>query len=234
MKTRILLLCGAAAPLFYLGALALGSLSTPGYDPLHQAVSELIAVGAPWKPAMDGLFAVCALMILFSSLGLQQLVEGTENRLAGLAARFGSWTLAGISLVGLAVLVFPMDLPGHPRSLVGLVHTACSCLMSAVSLPAVILFACWLYSKPGYRHLARYSAATAALLFAAGSAAAVVYFSNQAFLGLLERLTFFVFFQWLAILSLGLSRDLRPERAAGKSNRIFILPAGRENSAGTL
>lgn len=216
-----------AAPLFYLGGLALGTFNTPGYNPLQQAVSELIADGARWKPIIDIVFSVCGLMVLLSSLGLQRLMEGSKNHIPDLAGRLGSWTLAGISLLGLVILAFPMDSPGSLHSPAGLVHTICSCLMCAVSLPAVIFVTYWLYSKPGFGGLARYSAVTAVILFAAGSAAALVYFSNRAFLGLLERLTFIAFFQWLTVLSFHLSQSLRVGVEAGEQE-IYSISVRRE------
>ncbi len=204
MKPKFFFACGTAAPLIYLGALLLGGAAYPGYKPLFQAVSELIAAGAPTKPALDVLFFFCGVMIALFGFGIQLMASRTARRDARLAARLGWLTLTGISLLSLLLLAFPMDPPGSASSFSeytsgGLIHVALASLMSAASLPAVLLVGFWLSRQPEYRQLARYSFITGALLFIIGGITAVVYFSGHFLLGVFERLTFMLFFQWLLV-----------------------------------
>jgi hypothetical protein len=240
MKPRFFLACGTAAPLIFLGALLFGSAFYPGYSPLFQAVSELIAAGAPTKIALDLIFSLCSLLIALFSFGIYLNVNRAHGREARLAARLGSITLAAISLLGILILIFPMDPAGSNAalsdySLRGKIHVALASLMSAGSLPAVLLIGFWLSRQPSFTGLARYSFITAGFLFAAGIITAAIYFGNQLWLGAFERLTFAIFLQWLLGTAWTLSRaELGPDHALRRSipGSVFPLANGGKRSPG--
>jgi hypothetical membrane protein len=199
MNPKLFLACGTLAPLFYLGTVLFGSHNYPGYSPLLQSVSELIAKGAPGKTVLDVVFSVCGMLTALFSFGIQLLANRALSPLARQAARLGAFTLAGISLLGFSTLLFPMDPPSGSHSLFGIIHIVSACLMSAGSLPAIFLIACWLYDQPNFSGLARYSFFTSGLLLVVGSITALIYFSDFYLLGVFERLTFMIFFQWLLV-----------------------------------
>ncbi len=202
MKQRSLIACGITAPLLYLGGLVIGRAAYPGYHPLYQSVSELIAAGAPTRPVLAGLFFACAVMLIFFGLGIYRSARQTIAALERMAAGLGALILVTISLLGILLLVFPMDPPESAAaladySLTGKLHVALACIMSAASLPAVLLVGWWMNGHENYRGMARYSFFSGALLFIAGSTTAVIYFSGFFLLGAFQRLTFALFFQWV-------------------------------------
>lgn len=201
MKPKYFLVCGALAPLVYLGAVVLGGVNYPGYKPLFQAVSDLIAAGAPNKAVLDVVFLFCSLLIALFSFGIFKLVNRTSSIEARIAAKLGSISLAGMSLLGLMILFFPIDPHGAPASLNGSIHVILASVMSAGSLPTVLLIGFWLSKQPAHNGLALYSFITAALLFLVGGITAVIFFSDNPLLGTFERLTFALFLQWLLILA---------------------------------
>ena len=58
MSRKYLLVCGVVAPLVYIGTVILGGLLRPGYSHVAQAISELMAAGAPNKLLLDTLFTL--------------------------------------------------------------------------------------------------------------------------------------------------------------------------------
>jgi hypothetical protein len=58
------MLSGILAPVVYVTTVILGGILRPGYSPLSEAVSELIATGAPNKLFLDPLFALYNLLTL--------------------------------------------------------------------------------------------------------------------------------------------------------------------------
>lgn len=221
MNAKLFLACGTVAPLIYLGTVLFGSHNYPGYSPWLQSVSELIANGAPGKPVLDVVFSVCGMLTALFSFGIQLLVNRAISPLARQAARLGAFTLAGISLLGFSTLLFPMDPPSASRSLYGIIHIVSACLMSAGSLPAVFLIAWWLHDQPEFSGLARYSFFTSGLLLIVGSITALIYFSDFYLLGIFERLTFMIFFQWLLVAARKLASS---ETETVQANLTYIQP----------
>jgi hypothetical protein len=201
MKPKYFLACGTLAPPVYLGAVVLGGAYYPGYKPLFQAVSELIAAGAPNKIVLDVVFFFCSLLIALFSFGIFMLVNRTSSPEARTAAKLGSLSLAGMSFLGLLILAFPIDPHGSPATLSGSIHVVLASVMSAGSLPTVLLIGFWLSKQPSQKGLALYSFITAASLFVVGGITAVIFFSDNPLLGAFERMTFALFLQWLLILA---------------------------------
>lgn len=201
MKPKYFLACGTLAPLIYLGAVVFGGAYYPGYRPLFQAISELIASGAPNKAVLDVVFFFCTILIALFSFGIFLLVKRTSSHEARTAAKLGSLSLAGMSFLGLLILFFPIDPHGSLPSLNGNIHVVLASVMSAVSLPTVLLIGFWLSKQSTYNGLALYSFITASFLFVVGGITAVIFFSDNPLLGAFERLTFALFLQWLLILA---------------------------------
>ncbi|MHC1782182.1 MAG: DUF998 domain-containing protein [Anaerolineaceae bacterium] len=221
MNAKLFLACGTLAPLIYLGTVLFGAHNYPGYSPLLQSVSELIAKGAPGKTVLDVVFSICGMLTALFSFGIQLLANRTFRPLARQAARHGAFILAGISLLGFSTLLFPMDPPSSSHSLYGIIHIVSACLMSAGSLPAIFLIACWLYDQPDFLKLARYSFVTSGLLLVVGSITALIYFSDFYLLGIFERLTFLIFFQWLLVAAWKLTRS---ETVTIRENSTYLQP----------
>jgi hypothetical protein len=221
MNAKLFLACGTLAPLIYLGAVLFGDHNYPGYNPWLQSVSELIAEGAPGKTVLDIVFSICGMLTALFSFGIQLLANRARSPLARQAARLGAFTLAGISLLGFSTLLFPMDPPYGSHSLYGIIHIVSACLMSAGSLPAVFLVACWLYDQPEFSKLARYSFFSSGLLLIVGSITALIYFSDFYLLGIFERLTFMIFFQWLLVAALKLSSS---EAESARNHPAYLQP----------
>lgn len=81
MKNKVLMLCGILAPVVYVLTVILGGVLRPGYSHVSQAISDLMATGAPNKSLLDPLFALYNLLAIAFALGLFQHVRNDhQNR----------------------------------------------------------------------------------------------------------------------------------------------------------
>ena len=109
MNRNILLGCGVAAPLIYLGLAAGGALLFPGYDHSTQVISELGGPDAPHPMVFNlGLMAAGALTVL-GAAGLFLRLRG-EAWLGALLATLAIATFGASILIG---GVFPLPDPRH-------------------------------------------------------------------------------------------------------------------------
>ena len=186
--TRALGACGLlAAALFGLADVA-GSVATPGYSMRTQAISELVARGAPAKALVDPLLLAYHALAIPFALGLRGAFGGA-----------GPAFLAGAGAAGVALtLFFPCDPGCAPfTSFRGTAH-----IFIAVPMGFAILGGIWALGgrmrSQGRTGLARYSrcAALAGILLAAATVALA---ETQA-VGLLERLLTWSYLQWYAAL----------------------------------
>lgn len=80
---RFLLWCGVLAALLYMATDVIGGLAYPGYSFSSQAVSELMAVGAPSERIVDPLFLVNGLLGVAFAIGVLLEKKGRALRIAG-------------------------------------------------------------------------------------------------------------------------------------------------------
>tara|TARA_R110002020_G_scaffold14227_2_gene50468 strand:+ start:988 stop:1569 length:582 start_codon:yes stop_codon:yes gene_type:complete len=178
-------LAGLAAPLIYLAAVMAGSWATPGYDQLAMPISALMAGGA--GPAwLYGLLLAYNLTLL--GFGLSLPIARTRL------------SLVASAVVGIGMLIFPMDAIGAPMRATGMVHLMLAGVASLTSLVAI---------AGGMRHFSRrrerrrawISALALGFVLVTGVLTAAGTAAGWPIAGLLERLTiggFLVWIGWLA------------------------------------
>ena len=107
MTERILLLCGILAPLVYVTAVVLGGLLRPDYSHKSQAISELIASGAPNKLLLDPLFALYNLLTAAFGIGLFMAVGDKPPTEARISGSLGALALVVEAVVGFVTVFSP-------------------------------------------------------------------------------------------------------------------------------
>jgi CubicO group peptidase (beta-lactamase class C family) len=110
MKTivqRVLLACGIVSSLLYVVIDVLGGLRYEGYRFSSQAISELMAVGAPSEGLVDPLFLTYGVLAVAFGVGVLREGSGRNRALR----------ITGVLLIGYAVLGFtgPTLFEMHPR-----------------------------------------------------------------------------------------------------------------------
>jgi Protein of unknown function (DUF998) len=207
MLRKILLACGVLSSLLYVGTDLLAAARYPDYhDFFSQAISELTAVGAPTKGAVEPLLILYDVLIIAFGVGV--LTSGSRG---GPARRVGG-LLATIGLVGL------VGMPGAAMRMRGtgslatdaphLILTAVIvvCVLLAVGLGAVLL---------GHRFRI-YSYATLATLLGFGAwtgveGAKLAAGEPTPWLGVVERIHIGAYLLWVAVLAVALLRRRAPE-----------------------
>jgi hypothetical protein len=189
----------AAAVMAPVGFLTAGAF-WPGYNHAAQTVSELVARAAPHRLPVSAFFVVYNLLLLGYGLALRDLAREWE-RTRGLPSRLGLLSgsgVAGLAILGLALLWLPMDPIGGGRTPVGLAHTVVAGLMAALAAAAAWLGGLWLRRASGLEDYSRFSLAAAAVMALFG-ALTFLAFRFDAWAGLMERLIIGMYEAWMFV-----------------------------------
>jgi hypothetical membrane protein len=199
---RVLLACGAASSLLYAATDALGGVSYPGYSFTSQAISELMAVGAPSEPIVDPPFLVYDLLMI--TFGVAVFREG--------AGRSRALRVTGLllCLYGAAGVTGPTLFEMHPRGMAAgsedLPHIILTGVLVSLSLLAMGFGAFALG-----RRFRAYSLGTLIAVAALGALSAPFGARLGAGLptpgfGVLERVNVYASLLWIAVLGVALLR----------------------------
>jgi hypothetical protein len=210
MVRRLLLGCGILSSLLYVATDVLGGMRYEGYSFTSQAVSELMAIGAPSEALVDPLFVTYG--VLASAFGVGVLREGAGR---SRALRIGGALLIGYAAVG---LTGPTFFEMHQRGAGGSASDAPHIVLTGVLvLLSLLAIGCGAFAL-GERFRI-YSVATLLTVVALGALSAP-YGARLAAgqptpgLGILERVTIYASLAWVAALAVALLRRLRHRDAA--------------------
>jgi hypothetical membrane protein len=199
-----LLIAGVLSSLLYLAADVLGGMRYPGYDFTSQAVSELMAIGAPTERFVDALFIMYGLLALVFGIGVFREGAGRSRML-----RVAGALLIANAAIGLTLpTLFEMyQRGGDPRS--DIPHIIVTGILVMLQLAAVGLAA----SALGKR-FRRYSFATLIMGIVLGVVSVPYSFRVDAGqptpgFGILERILIYGFMLWVTVLAIALLRSGR-------------------------
>jgi len=199
MRSKILLACGVLSSFLYVGTDVLGALRYEGYRYASQAVSELMAVGAPSKPLVDPLFLIYDVLVIAFGAGVCTVAR--RNR----ALRVIGSLLIGIGVIGfVATLFFPMNQRGTAHAGTDTPH-----VVVTIALTVCILSAIAFGTTLSARWFRAYSMATllTMVVFGAMAAADGVRLAAQEptpWLGVTERVNIGAYLVWVVVLALSL------------------------------
>jgi hypothetical protein len=220
MKNKALILCGVLAPVVYVVTVILGGILRPGYSHVAQAVSDLVASGAPNKALLDLLFAVYNLLTIAFGAGLFQNVRSEHQDRGKVAGALGALFLAAEGIFGFVTLFFPEDPGGLSGTIssTGTLHIVFAGLSSLTSMLTILFMGFWFRNIPRLRGYGLYSIISVIAVFLSGGLAAVSVASHSPVGGLIERVTIGGFIQWLFVIALMMYRSetasAAPESAA--------------------
>lgn len=198
MRNKVFILCGILGPIVYIATVILGGILRPGYSHISQAVSELIATGAPNKILLDPLFAIYNLLTTAFGIGLFLRLSAEDQNCGKVVGALGALFLTVVGITGFMIVFFPAD-PGEfpPATLTGAMHIVLAGLASLGSMLTILLIGFWFRSIPYLRGYGAYSFISAMVVFLSGGLAAAAAANNSPVMGLLERITIGGFLQWL-------------------------------------
>jgi len=199
---KFLMLCGSFAAILYVGTVILGGLLRPGYSHLFEAISELVADGAPNRSLLSSLFLVYN--ILLSVFGISLFLKVRDQSRGRMSGSIGS--LALTLLVGVAgilmELVFPQDPGGIPTTFAGTMHIVMASVASLGTMVAVLMLGLWFRNTAELKGHSTYSLISVAVIFISGGLTAAAMAKGYPLFGLLERITIGTFTAWMFITGL--------------------------------
>lgn len=202
MARKLLLLCGIAASVLYVGMDIAGAMRWQGYSAASQAVSELRALGSPSRALLVPLSAVYSVLVIAFGCG----VWASAGRQRAL--RVTGAMLVVIEVTGLAVtLFFPLHLRGVEPTYTDTMHAVLSGV-SVVFIALAIGFGATVFG----RRFRYYSIATLVTVLGFGAAAGLYVPRIDAqlstpWLGVVERVCIGAYIVWVVVLATLLVRS---------------------------
>jgi hypothetical protein len=206
MLNRLLLGCGAVSSALYIVSDVIAARRYDGYSYSDQWFSELTAEGAPTRPLMIVINEIpyTALMTAFA-VGIWK--SAGQNRAGRLtAALLGGYAAAGVA----GGVGFPMATRDAEASLRNIMHIPATMVMSLCILAAMGSASRLFENRFRYYSYGTIAAAIAFGVLTSTQAGKISENEPTPWAGIEERVNIYATMLWLAALSVGLLRALRP------------------------
>jgi len=197
MNRRFLSLSGLIAPILFVFTTILGGAIRPGYSHMSDTVSELFSPGSPNRFLLTTLHTLFAVLLVLFGIGILKFVQRYEK-----SKRIG--IIGASAFIAMAVLnimtatIFPQDPWGSPSTFFGEMHIILSGVISILSILYILLIGIWFHRTGISPFFGWYSIATlAAVMLTAGWFMSSI---GSPLMGLSERVTILVGFQWTVAL----------------------------------
>jgi hypothetical membrane protein len=199
MNQRFLSICGVIAPSLFVFMTILGGAIRPGYSHLSDTISELFSPGSPNKPLLDTLYTIYALLVILFGIGLLQFVR--RNRQSTRMGIIGASLFIAMGLLSVTTAtIFPQDAWGSPPTFPGEMHIILSGVIGLLTILSMLLIGIWFNRAEIFPGFGTYSFITiVVVVLSAGLFAAN---AGSPIMGLTERITILIGFQWMFILAL--------------------------------
>jgi hypothetical protein len=181
---------GIISLISYVLAVIIGGFLIPNYSHLNQAVSEIEPlIKNNFKYIVTILFTVYNICVLCYGIG-QFLIF--KKRIIKVQAIF----ISLISLFGILMYFFPMDIIGSDATIKGIIHIILAGLMAPLTI--LTCFLGYFYFKHD-KVMRLYSLLTSIIIIVCGGTAAYLTANSLPFMGLFERITIISYILWLFI-----------------------------------
>jgi hypothetical membrane protein len=193
---KIYAVFGIIGPIIYILAVFIGGAIRNDYSPLYNAISELTMMNAPNKILLDILFGIYNVFLVIFGLGAY-----FDTKISSKKYNTATILLVIVGILGLMVLIFTQDPRGAPATLNGTLHIVLSGITAALTIITILLVGLSFKKYTRMKLFSWYSYATSLLIFISGGIGAALVANNNAYGGLFERITIFLFMIWVITLS---------------------------------
>jgi hypothetical protein len=177
----------------------LGGAIRPGYSHIADTVSELFSPGSPNKLPLDILYTIFAILLILFGFGIVQLVQKT-NTYTRIGIIGASLFIAMGCLNVMTATIFPQDAWGSTPTFAGEMHKQISGVIGLLSVFSMLLIGIWFIRTGISSRFGIYSFFTIGLVVIS----TVLFMANTGspIMGLTERVTILIGFQWTFTLAL--------------------------------
>jgi len=186
-------------PLLFAFMTILGGAIRPDYSHISYTVSELFSPGSPNKLLLDILHTIYALLLILFGIGMLQFVRKINS--SERIGMIGAFLFTAMGFVSVATAtIFPQDAWGSTPTFAGEMHKLLSGVIGLLSDFSMLLIGIWFIRSEIFPGFGTYSFITiGVVIISAGFYAANI---GSSIMGLTERITILVGFQWTFIFAL--------------------------------
>ena len=196
---KLLMLCGIAAAVVYIGTVILGGLLRPGYSHISMAISELVADGAPNRALLSSLFLLYNGLLSLFGIGL--FLKANSQSRGRRVGVIGSSALVLVGIAGILMeLVFAQEPGGTATTFAGTMHFVMAGVASLGTMVGVLTLGLWFRNFSDLKGYVPYSMISVALIFISGGLSAVAMANHSPLFGLIERITILTFTLWIFVI----------------------------------
>jgi CubicO group peptidase (beta-lactamase class C family)/hypothetical membrane protein len=199
---RVLLTCGFVSSVLYVATDIVGGLIYPGYSFGSQAISELMATGAPSEWLVDPLFILYGVLALVFGVGVFREAAGVNRPMQVTGALVVAYALAGFT----GPTFFEMNQRGAASVTDDVPHIILTAVLVLVTLLAIGFGAFALGKRFRLYSFATLLAVLAFGALAGSSGARLAAGQSTPGFGILERINVYTSLLWMAVLALALLR----------------------------
>lgn len=197
---------GIVAAIAYVNAVIIGGFLVPNYSHINQAISEIepLLDYSNNKYIITSLFTVYNVSALLLGISLFNLLKEKGKKY-----QFQAISIFLISLFGLLMYFFPMDIIGEPITILGIIHIILASLMAPLTVMATLL-GFWTFKEN--KAMRWYSLITSGVILGCGATTAYLTANEMEWMGLFERITIGSYIIFLFITSLYWHHYLKGEK----------------------
>lgn len=193
---QVLLICGIMSSLLWMSMDIIAALLYPGYSILHQAISELSALGAPTRSLLTTTGLIYEILLLAFGFGVMT-AAGPKR-----ALRLTGILIIAHAVLGMVSAFFPMNLRESQKSFTDIMH-----LIIYTIIPILILVIIWFGSKADGKWFRIYSLTSICILIlsfiltglaAPGIAAGL----PTPWVGVYERINVYGYMLWVLVFAI--------------------------------
>ena len=224
LNLKIFRFAGIAAPILFSCFILLGGYINPGYSSFKETISTLIQRGAPNKMFLDIGIVISNLFLALFGYGIFRIGRNESNRYKSISGI----TLVVGGIAGVLIILLPKDLDSvSDMSVTGYLHHIIAALLTVLAMLSIIFSGFGQFKDRKFRI---YSIISLVLMFIFALTTVVAGMSQTSLVGLFERITLVLYFQWVMVMSgLALKHSISKETAKKLADLSKKIISGSED-----
>lgn len=199
MDKRLLLFGGILGPIAYLLNDIIGGIVTPDYSYIQNTVSDLTKAGTQDTYLLGSiLLLISALMGIAFGIGIIAHYQYKHSKLVFLGGLF--LIIIGVS-TSLTGTIFPQDPIGGELTFPGTMHLVLVGISAILVFPTLLMIGIGLYRAKQWKSFRLYTFISVVIMLIFGGLSIIVIMNEIALMGLVERISVYVFQIWSVVLA---------------------------------